>query len=323
MEEQILYIDRKELEGLVDIYLEKIPYSEEDLKNTLNQFKPKFVSRSLAEKDVSKKQIISYCIVVNEKDQVLTYSRKGNEKRLHGLLSIGIGGHINNEDEGNDFYDSVYKGTVRELEEELPGIANYQLTPLGLINEEKTSVGHVHTGFACLVKIKNDNSIQYSEELSNHKWLSLEDISLEHFEHWSQLALELLLKKPKKLCMLFSHTLTEVQKKDAKKYLGINEFLYLPKNLQEVWSNIRPTGSLDTDSLLEIISWLSSQCAKGDYVLIQGDFGAVVYTVSAVENLGLIPIYATTQRQTTEVQVNDSVTKTQVFKHETFRRYRL
>ncbi|HPX76910.1 MAG TPA: CRISPR-associated protein Csx20 [Bacteroidales bacterium] len=323
IDENVLYIDRDLLESKVDIYLEKIKYTENELEDLFNTFETSFYPRKLAENDRNKKQIISYCIIVNENNEILTYTRKGNEKRLHNLMSIGIGGHINDSDIQKDFYTTLYKGTIRELEEELPGIHDYQIIPLGIINEELSSVGHVHTGFVCVVKIKNNNAMAYSEELSKHVWLSQDKIKLEDFEYWSQLALELFLNKPKKIFLLFSHTLTQGQEENAKSSLGITNFVYIPKDLQKLWSKINPQGSLNINKLSELLNWISSESKKGDYVLVQGDFGAVVYIVHAIEKMGLIPIYATTKRQSKEMESNGVVEKTQIFKHEGFRRYRI
>ena len=52
------------------------------------------------EEDPSYRQIIPY-VVLTRGDEVLVLRRlkKGGEKRLHGLLSIGVGGHINPVDE--------------------------------------------------------------------------------------------------------------------------------------------------------------------------------------------------------------------------------
>ena len=41
-----------------------------------------------------------------------------------------------------------------------------------------------------------------------------------------------------KMFLLFSHTLTKNQKDDAMKSFGIEEFMYLPKELQELFSNV-------------------------------------------------------------------------------------
>ena len=50
------------------------------------------------EEDPSYKQLISYCLLENENDEILVYQRLsgGGEERLHGQSSVGVGGHMNN-----------------------------------------------------------------------------------------------------------------------------------------------------------------------------------------------------------------------------------
>ena len=45
------------------------------------------------------KQLISYCLLENEKGEILVYERLsgGGEERLHGQSSIGVGGHMNDD----------------------------------------------------------------------------------------------------------------------------------------------------------------------------------------------------------------------------------
>ena len=62
-----------------------------------------FVERRWAEHDSSFKQVIPYTVVTHG-DEVLLLKRleQGGEARLHGKLSIGVGGHINPVDgDGN------------------------------------------------------------------------------------------------------------------------------------------------------------------------------------------------------------------------------
>src|SRR2546423_1722543 len=58
-----------------------------------------YQNRSEAEHDRRYKQLIPYVILICH-DRMLRYQRGrgGGEKRLHGLYSIGIGGHISEED---------------------------------------------------------------------------------------------------------------------------------------------------------------------------------------------------------------------------------
>jgi len=107
-----------------------------------------FVERRHAERDSSFKQIIPYTLVVHG-SEVLLLKRldTGGESRLHGKLSIGVGGHINPVDEGGPADDDVLDaGCRRELDEELVLDTPYTLQPVGVINDESGDVGSVHFG---------------------------------------------------------------------------------------------------------------------------------------------------------------------------------
>ena len=108
-----------------------------------------------------------------------------------------------------------------------------------------------------------------------------------------------------KLFLLFSHKLTEDQINDAKESLKADEFVYLPEILQKIWSNINPEGGLDKIPLNKICEWLEKEAKKNDFVLIQGDFGATVYSVDFCFKNSLLPIYATTKRISEEIPKND------------------
>jgi hypothetical protein len=121
--------------------------------------------------------------------------------------------------------------------------------------------------------------------------------------------------------LIFSHTLTDEQKKDSIENLKITKFIYLPDNLQKIWSNIPPElDSLDT-YLNDIKQFIRFNANKGDYVLIQGDFGAVCEIVKFSKNNHLTPIYATTKRISIEEKTDNNVIKKSIFKHVKFRRY--
>lgn len=126
----------------------------------------------------------------------------------------------------------------------------------------------------------------------------------------------------KKLILLFSHRLTPVQEGDARKNLGIASFVSLPKDLQEAWSQV-PPGLDSLEGYQELfVSFLSKNATVGDYVLIQGDFGLTYLMVREARALGLVPVYATTRRESSEIQEADgSVKKTVSFRHVRFRVY--
>src|SRR2546430_336177 len=60
-----------------------------------------YLNRSQAEQDKRYKQLIPYVLIISN-GRILRYrrGRGGEETRLHGLYSVGIGGHISDEDHG-------------------------------------------------------------------------------------------------------------------------------------------------------------------------------------------------------------------------------
>ena len=125
-----------------------------------------------------------------------------------------------------------------------------------------------------------------------------------------------------KMLLLFSHELTVDQREDADASLTINEFVPLPLDLQELWMNISPTKPLLSAYLEPFCIWIRENANSGDYVLIQGDFGAAYSMVNYAFSAGLIPVYATTERELVETRMSDgSVKLERIFKHMMFRRY--
>ncbi len=127
----------------------------------------------------------------------------------------------------------------------------------------------------------------------------------------------------KTLFLIFSHKLTIEQQKEAKNGLKIEKIVYLPENLQKIWSNIEAKDELKTEKLKEITKWLEKTAQKEDYILIQGEFGATFFLVDFCFQSNLIPIYATSKR-IYEEKINDdgTVERKHIFKHVNFRRYR-
>lgn len=126
-----------------------------------------------------------------------------------------------------------------------------------------------------------------------------------------------------KLFLIFSHKLTVEQVRDAKESLGIDEFVSLPDNLQAIWSQVSPYSELPLTELNKIVDWLKFESNKGDYILVQGDFGATFYVVDFCLKNNLIPVYSTSRRISVEKNGNNNkIVKTNIFEHVTFRRYK-
>lgn len=131
--------------------------SDPDLSNALGRLREEgfFMERRYAEAHPEFKQPIPY-VAVSRGETVLclTRSRSQSEQRLHGLRSIGVGGHVNPCDEPRSpGEDLLLNACLRELHEELvlPRVA-LPLTPIGLLNDDSTEVGSVHLGVVYLLE---------------------------------------------------------------------------------------------------------------------------------------------------------------------------
>ncbi|MDQ3197656.1 MAG: hypothetical protein M3Q46_00470, partial [Verrucomicrobiota bacterium] len=98
-----------------------------------------FLSRAVAETDPSHKQIIPYAILACG-DRVLHYVRgkKAGEQRLVAKGSIGIGGHMNDEDESLFAWDlAAYRaGVEREVNEEVEISTPFEDRIVALLNDD-------------------------------------------------------------------------------------------------------------------------------------------------------------------------------------------
>ena len=115
-----------------------------------------------------------------------------------------------------------------------------------------------------------------------------------------------------------SHAMTEQQCTDAKNTLGVDTFDVVPS---DVWSQI-PAEFESVDACLhEVKSYLAAKAEKGDYILVQGDYGATYNMVQFAKEIGLIPVYATSVRKAYEMVDGENITTVRKFKHVRFRTY--
>ena len=117
---------------------------------------------------------------------------------------------------------------------------------------------------------------------------------------------------------LFSHKLNAQQIADAKKTFGVNTFISITS---EYWSNIPPDAISLEPYIKDIKAYLLEHSSKGDILLVQGDFGATFTIVNFAHTLGLIAVYATTNRICTEEIIDNKIIKKSVFEHIQFRKY--
>ncbi len=129
-------------------------------------------------------------------------------------------------------------------------------------------------------------------------------------------------KKEKKLFLLFSHHPTADQLSDARASFGVESIFEMPGALKEIWKQIPPDTDAIEPLLRPVKKWLIENSSQGDIALIQGDFGAAWLLVKFAMGLGILPVYSTTTREASEIQLPDgSVRIEHLFRHCRFRVY--
>lgn len=172
--------------------------------------KKEFNPRSAMELDFSYKQIIPY-LIFNYQDRYFLMQRKStaSETRLASKLTLGIGGHIRQEDM-TPYYAKATKGfsplaqenslfawAMREFHEEVHYSGNLTVKPLGILNDDSNDVGKVHIGFVFLLQ-GDSADISIKSELKSGTLLSLKECIEQKtsMESWSQFVIDFLVGVP-------------------------------------------------------------------------------------------------------------------------------
>lgn len=153
----------------------------------------RYLDRPVAEDDPSFKQIIPY-VVLRDASRVFLMERTdaGGDVRLHGKASIGVGGHLNPVDEGDD---PLLAGLRREWAEELITAWEPQFELVGLLNDDSNSVGAVHLGVVFWVEAAGQRvEVREHDKLSG-RFVGPEEVlaAWDRLETWSQLVARALL----------------------------------------------------------------------------------------------------------------------------------
>ena len=150
----------------------------------------RYMERTKAEDDPAFKQLIPY-VVVRDGAAVFLMHRTdaGGDPRLHGKASIGVGGHLNPVDQGED---ALMAGLRREWAEEL--VADWEPTYrlIGLLNDDTNPVGAVHLGVVFTVDAKGrDVDVRERDKLAGAMARAPEvEAARERLETWSALVAE-------------------------------------------------------------------------------------------------------------------------------------
>ena len=188
--EQVLVVRREKIEKFISGRNGLITGDGGELLEIIKQ-SYEFMPRAEAEERPDYKQLIPY-VILTQGDKVFVTSRlnKGGEARLHGKLSVGIGGHINPTD---DTYDLLMSGLWREINEEVAIIKHGELISCGFINDDSNSVGSVHLGACFKLEVEGPVSVRETEKLEGF-FMTVPELKThyERMETWTQIAMEVL-----------------------------------------------------------------------------------------------------------------------------------
>ncbi len=163
-EERVLCFPRKLFEEL-GVFQGLSPEIEKYLPVVTSSSHILYLNRSDAERDNRYKQLIPYVLVICH-DKVLRYrrGRGGQETRLHGLYSVGIGGHISEEDHGL----------------------------FSVINDDSTEVGQVHFGVVHLIHVTDQNIVGRRSGIVAPEFIPIVEAvkNASGYESWSRFCLE-------------------------------------------------------------------------------------------------------------------------------------
>lgn len=150
-----------------------------------------YIERAGAETNQTYKQIIPYMIFTfGNRYFVMQRKATASEQRLAGKLSLGIGGHMNQEDMHGK---TIFDWAQREFEEEVSYTGNLKVATLGILNDDSNEVGKVHLGLVLLAQGDNDQIAIKDEHKSGVLMTKQECLEkLDQFEAWSQHILQIL-----------------------------------------------------------------------------------------------------------------------------------
>ena len=156
----------------------------------------RFIERPIAEEDPDSKQLIPY-VVVRDRGRVFLMERTdaGGDARLHRKASIGVGGHLNPADTGDD---PLMVGLRREWAEELVADWEPEFRLVGLLNDDSNAVGSVHLGVVFEVEADGRAvDVRERHKLSGRMAAPGEVLDAwDRLETWSRLVAERLLASP-------------------------------------------------------------------------------------------------------------------------------
>ncbi len=160
----------------------------------LGRYKTRLIDRAICEGDESTLQLLPYNVLINEENKVFVYVRGGGgaEGRLHGKLSVGIGGHVDFAPDESGLPVLLKAEAIREVMEEvgmqwagpLPEFTHYLM-------DYTTTVGRVHLGLLSINFVMTEQIGALEDGMvENGEFVSIDFLAepeqFERLENWSQ-----------------------------------------------------------------------------------------------------------------------------------------
>jgi predicted NUDIX family phosphoesterase len=191
--ERVLVLPRSAVPGGCDFHgLRTVDPGALGLLREAVETEGRYIDRQAAEEDPSFKQLIPY-VVVRDAGRVFLMHRTdaGGDPRLHGKASIGVGGHLNPVDDGND---ALLAGLRREWQEELDADWDPDFELVGLLNDDRNPVGAVHLGVVFSVEADGRPVAVREHDKLIGAFADQDEVerSRDRLETWSQLVAEAL-----------------------------------------------------------------------------------------------------------------------------------
>ncbi|HEX3625004.1 MAG TPA: phosphoesterase [Verrucomicrobiae bacterium] len=157
-----------------------------------NRSNVQYLDRAQAEHNRRYKQIIPYALILCG-DKILRYRRgkRGAESRLHGLYSVGVGGHILEQEiwpfsRGLGYREAMRRRLMEELDID---VTNEKA--VAVINDDSTDVGCVHFGVVHVVRVADESLAHWRCGVVHPEFIPVNEAVNDAFsyESWSHFCL--------------------------------------------------------------------------------------------------------------------------------------
>jgi predicted NUDIX family phosphoesterase len=192
MDERVLCLPARAVTHYFGAFNGCIHVSEEGWQTFFDAEEFRFRPRREVEDDPSWRQIIPYvmlCCSHGDAQLILCSRRKGDETRLHGLISAGFGGHVSDTD-GCAPASATRTAMWRELKEELPPLVGHYhrlMESLGFaIIDNTTPVGRVHVGICTRMAVLSRDLFEELVAQPGCFDMEVGALQLDECEPWTQ-----------------------------------------------------------------------------------------------------------------------------------------